>query len=46
MIQLNEVESLFEDRNLYTIALDFYAGILYAVEDLKKLDILVECKCF
>ena len=43
---INEVESLFEDRNLYTIALDFYSGILYAVEDLKKLDILVEVNVF
>ena len=43
---INEVESLFEDRNLYTIALDFYSGILYAVEDLKKLDILVELNVF
>ena len=43
---INEVESLFEDRNLYTIALDFYFGILYAVEDLKKLDILVELNVF
>jgi LysM repeat protein len=43
---INEVESLFEDRNLYTIALDFYSGILYAVEDLKKLDVLVELNVF
>ena len=43
---INEVESLFEDRNLYTIALDFYSGILYAVEDLKKLDISVELNVF
>ena len=33
---IKEVESLFEDRNLYTIALDFYSGILFAIEDLKK----------
>ena len=31
---------------MYTIALDFYSGILYAVEDLKKLDILVELNVF
>jgi len=43
---INEVESLFEDRNLYTIALDFYSGILFAVEDLKKLDIVVELNVF
>ena len=43
---INEVESLFEDRNLYTIALDFYSGILYAVEDLKKLNISVKLNVF
>lgn len=43
---IKEVESLFEDRNLYTIALDFYSGILYAVEDLKKLNILVKLNVF
>ena len=26
---IQEVESLFEDRNLYTIALDFYSGIYF-----------------
>lgn len=43
---IKEVESLFEDRNLYTIALDFYSGILYAVEDLKKLNISVKLNVF
>ena len=43
---INEVESLFEDRNLYTIALDFYSGVLYAVEDLKKLNISVKLNVF
>jgi len=41
-----EVESLFEDRNLYTIALDFYSGVLYAVEDLKKLNISIKLNVF
>ena len=43
---IKEVVSLFEDRNLYTIALDFYSGILYAVEDLKKLNISVKLNVF
>ena len=43
---IKEVESLFEDRNLYTIALDFYSGILYAVEDLKKLNISIKLNVF
>ena len=43
---IKEVESLFEDRNLYTIALDFYSGILYAIEDLKKLNISVNINVF
>ena len=43
---IKEVESLFEDRNLYTIALDFYSGVLYAVEDLKKLNISIKLNVF
>ena len=43
---IKEVESLFEDRNLYTITLDFYSGILYAIEDLKKLNISVNLNVF
>ena len=43
---IKEVESLFKDRNLYTIALDFYSGILYAIEDLKKLNISVNINVF
>ena len=43
---IKEVESLFEDRNLYTITLDFYSGILYAIEDLKELNILVNLNVF
>ncbi len=41
-----EVESLFEDRNLFTITLDFYSGILYAIEDLKDLNISVNLNVF
>ena len=43
---IKEVESLFEDRNLYTISLDFYSGILYALDDLKKLDVTVNLNLF
>ena len=43
---IEEVESLFEDRNLYTITLDFYSGILYAIEDLKELNISVNLNVF
>ena len=43
---IKEVESLFEDRNLYTIALDFYSGILFAIEDLKQLNISVNVNVF
>ena len=43
---LEEVESLFEERNLYTISLDFYSGILFAIEDLKKLDSSVNLNVF
>ena len=43
---IEEVESLFEDRNLYTITLDFYSGVLYAIEDLKELSISVNLNVF
>ena len=43
---IKEVESLFEDRNLYTITLDFYSGILYAIEDLKELNISINLNVF
>ena len=43
---IQEVESLFEERNLYTITLDFYSGILYAIEDLKELDISINLNVF
>ena len=43
---VQEVESLLEDRNLYTITLDFYSGILYAIEDLKELNIFVNVNVF
>ena len=43
---IEEVESLFEDRNLYTITLDFYSGILYAIEDLRELDVSINLNVF
>ena len=43
---IQEVESLFEDRNLYTITLDFYSGILYAIEDLRELNVSINLNVF
>ena len=43
---IEEVEALFQERNLYTITLDFYSGILFALENLKKLDIIVNLNVF
>ena len=43
---IEEVESLFEDRNLYTITLDFYSGILYAIEDLRGLNVSINLNVF
>ena len=43
---IEEVESLFEDRNLYTITLDFYSGVLYAIEDLRELNVSINLNVF
>jgi len=43
---IEEVESLFDERNLYTITLDFYSGILYAIEYLKELNISINLNVF
>ena len=43
---IKEVESLLVDRNLYTIALDLYSGILYAINDLKKMGISINLNAF
>ena len=43
---IQEVESLFEDRNLYTIALDFYSGILYAINDIRKMGVSINLNVF
>ena len=43
---IKEVESLLVDRNLYTIALDLYSGILHAINDLKKMGISINLNVF
>lgn len=43
---IKEVESMLVDRNLYTIALDLYSGILYAINDLKKMGISINLNVF
>ena len=43
---IKEVESLLVDRNLYTIALDLYSGILNAINDLKKMGISINLNVF
>ena len=43
---IKEVESLLVDRNLYTIVLDLYSGILHAINDLKKMGISINLKVF
>ena len=43
---IKEVESLLVDRNLYTIALDLYSGILHAINDLKKMGISINLDVF
>ena len=43
---IKEVESMLVDRNLYTIALDLYSGILHAINDLKKMGISINLNVF
>ena len=43
---IKEVESLLVDRNLYTIALDLYSGILHAINDLNKMGISINLNVF
>ena len=43
---IKEVESLLVDRNLYTIVLDLYSGILHAINDLKKMGISINLNVF
>ena len=39
---IEQVEQLFKTRNLYTISLDFYSGVLYALSELQKIGIDVK----
>ena len=39
---IDKVEQLFKTRNLYTISLDFYSGVLFALSELKKIGIDVK----
>ena len=39
---IDQVEQLFKTRNLYTISLDFYSGVLYALSELQKIGIDVK----
>jgi len=39
---IDKVEQLFKSRNLYTISLDFYSGVLYSISELKKIGINVK----
>ena len=39
---IDNVEQLFKTRNLYTISLDFYSGVLYALSELKKIGVNVK----
>lgn len=41
-----EVESLFEERNLYTVALDFYSGSLHAIRDVEKYGVSIGVNVF
>ncbi len=34
---IDEIEQLFKSRNLYTISIDFYSGVLYALNELKEI---------
>ena len=39
---IDKVEQLFKTRNLYTISLDFYSGVLYALNELQKTGVNVK----
>jgi len=39
---IDKVEQLFKTRNLYTISLDFYSGVVYALSELKKIGVNVK----
>ena len=43
---IEKVEQLFETRNLYTISIDFYSGVLYALNELQKTGINVKLNVY
>ena len=43
---IEKVEELFETRNLYTISIDFYSGVLYALNELQKTGINVKLNVY
>tara|TARA_B100001105_G_scaffold100553_1_gene80538 strand:- start:5759 stop:7222 length:1464 start_codon:yes stop_codon:yes gene_type:complete len=43
---IEKVEQLFETRNLYTISIDFYSGVLYALNELQKIGINVKLNVY
>ena len=43
---IDEVEQLFKTRNLYTISLDFYSGVLYAISEIEKIGVNVKLNVY
>ena len=43
---ISEVEDLFKERNLYTVALDFYTGSLHAISDIEKYGVSIKVNVF
>lgn len=43
---IDEVEQLFKTRNLYTISLDFYSGVLYAISEIEKTGVNVKLNVY
>ena len=43
---IDQVEQLFKTRNLYTISLDFYSGVLYAISEIEKIGVNVKLNVY
>ena len=43
---IHEIEQLFKTRNLYTISIDFYSGVLYALNELKEIGLDVKLNVY
>ena len=43
---IDEIEQLFKTRNLYTISIDFYSGVLYALNELKDIGLDVKLNVY